>query len=105
MARFDVHRNPGASSEAVPFLLNIQSPLLDELATRVVVPLRRASALGPIAAPARLMPTLAVEGIACLLDTPQIAAVPSRVLGAAVANLEGEHEIIVSALDFLFEGF
>ncbi len=105
MARFDVHRNPGASKEVVPYLLNIQSPLLDDLATRVVVPLRRAATLGLVASPVRLMPPLAVEGIACLLDTPQMAAVPSRVLGPAVANLEAEHGLIIAALDFLFEGF
>ena len=104
MARFDVHRNPGASKEAVPYLLNIQSPLLDDLATRVVVPLRRAASLGLVAGPAYLMPPLVVEGIACLLDTPQMAAVPGRVLGPAVANLESEHARIVGALDFLFEG-
>jgi toxin CcdB len=105
MARFDVYRNPGASSATVPFLLNVQSHLLDDLATRIVVPLRKVGTLGIVPAPALLMPQFVVEGIACILDTPQMAAVPSRALGAAFATLESEHGVIVAALDFLFQGF
>ena len=105
MARFDVHRNPGASATTIPFLLNVQSPLLDDLATRIVVPLRKSGTLGVAPTPSLLMPQFVVEGIACVLDTPQMAAVPSRVLGAAVANLESEHGAVVAALDFLFQGF
>jgi toxin CcdB len=89
----------------VPFLLNVQSPLLDDLATRIVVPLRKSGTLGIVPAPPLLMPQLVIEGIACVLDTPQMAAVPSRALGLAVANLEAEHGAIVAALDFLFQGF
>jgi toxin CcdB len=89
----------------VPFLLNVQSPLLDDLATRIVVPLRKSGTFGIASAPPLLMPLLDIEGIACVLDTPQMAAVPSRALGLAVANLEAEHGVIVAALDFLFQGF
>ncbi len=105
MARFDVHRNSGVSSGSVPFLLNIQSPLLDDLTTRIVVPLRRTDRIGPIPVPEALMPSLHIEGISCILDTPQLAAVPFRILGPVVANLEPDHEVIVRATDFLFQGF
>jgi toxin CcdB len=105
MARFDVHRNPGASTATVPFLLNVQSPLLDDVATRIVIPLRKADALGNVPAPSLLMPRFVIDGIACVLDTPQMAAIPSPALGAAVANLESGHGVIVAALDFLFKGF
>ena len=39
MARFDVYANPGARAAATPFLLDVQSDLLDSLDSRVVIPL------------------------------------------------------------------
>ena len=32
-------------------------------------------------------------------------SVPFRILGPVVANLEPDHEVIVRATDFLFQGF
>ena len=47
MAQFDVHRNlNSASANAMPFLLDVQSDLLNGLATRVVVPLAKPEAVG-----------------------------------------------------------
>ena len=40
MARFDVYANPGARAVATPFLLVVQSGLLDGLDSRMVIPLR-----------------------------------------------------------------
>jgi toxin CcdB len=46
MAQFDVFENPNkATNQAIPYLLNVQSDLLDTLSTRVVVPLVSASAM------------------------------------------------------------
>ncbi|MDH5211807.1 MAG: CcdB family protein, partial [Betaproteobacteria bacterium] len=40
MARFDVYRNPNRKSrDRVPLLLDVQASLLEDLATRLVVPL------------------------------------------------------------------
>ena len=40
MAQFDVYRNPNPATRArIPYLLDVQSDLLEPLATRVVVPL------------------------------------------------------------------
>lgn len=48
MAQFDVHANPNPSTqEEIPYLLDIQSDLLESLATRVVVPLVRRLAMTP----------------------------------------------------------
>lgn len=47
MAQFDVCRNANpASSRDIPYLLEVQSDLLDVLATRVVVPLVQATEMG-----------------------------------------------------------
>jgi hypothetical protein len=44
MARFDVYANPGSHATTTPYLLDVQSDLLDGLDTRMVIPLRRLDA-------------------------------------------------------------
>ena len=64
MRRFDVFRNPSPrSSRTIPYLVLVQSELLDELPTQVVVPLVKGAALGGRAA-ARLNPSFDIEGAA-----------------------------------------
>lgn len=47
MAQFDVYPNPGKTSKAhYPYLVDIQSSLLNELATRIIIPLGKRSAFG-----------------------------------------------------------
>jgi len=105
MSRFDVYRNSGAKSTEVPYLLDVQSDVLDVLDTRVVVPLRRRDRFPSISLPANLMPTISVEGIECIMETPKLAAIPTRILKDRVMSLESQRFKIGAALDFLFQGF
>ena len=51
MAQFDVYRNPNpATAAAIPYLLDVQSDLLQGLLTRVVVPLAKPALLSNKAA-------------------------------------------------------
>ena len=105
MARYEVFRNSGTHAEAVPYLLDVQSDLLQGLDTRVVAPLRRQDCFPSSQISDRLMPTFEIEGVACLLETPKLAAVPTRLLKAPVASLTDHQITITSALDFLFQGY
>jgi toxin CcdB len=105
MARFDVYPNPGSGTESTPFLLDVQSDLLDGLDSRVVVPLRNLSRFPDVKLPERLTPVLLIGSEQLLLETPKMAAVPRRVLKAAVASLAHEQARITAALDFLFQGY
>ena len=105
MARFEVFRNVGAHAAATPYLVDVQSNLLDELETRVVIPLRRLDRFGSTQLPAQLTPIFEVEGLACLLETPKMGAVPRRLLQERVATLAGEQNRITGALYFLFQGY
>lgn len=105
MARFDVFVNPGQHTATTPYVVEVQSDLLDGLDTAVVIPLRRLDALGGMVPPERLMPVVAVEGVALVLETPKLAAVPRRVLRRPLANLSDQAHSIAAALDFLFHGF
>ena len=104
MAQFDVYRNRDtATRKRVPYLLDIQSDLLEDLGTRVVIPLAAPAPAG-VAAIGRLMPTFEIEGSTVTLITPQLAGVPRAVLGPHVGSLAASRHEIVAALDVLISG-
>lgn len=103
MKQFDVFRNPNAgSARTVPWLLLIQSDLLDEFPTRMVAPLVRPTALGVPAT--RLNPTFQIDGEPAVMLTQQLGAVPKRALKQKVASLERQRQNIIAAIDFLLGG-
>ena len=104
MPQFDLYRNKNpASRTRFPLLLDVQSDLLEPLATRVVVPLTPA-------APARaramrtLTPVLKFDDKDYLMLTPQMAGIPARDLGPIAGNLASDRSTIVAAVDFLLTG-
>lgn len=104
MAQFDVYRNANPASRArVPYLLDVQSDLLEPLATRIVVPLCRPELLAGKPAE-RLNPAFEVEGRKLLMLTPEIAGVSRKALGERVASLAAERAAIVGALDLAITG-
>ena len=104
MAQFDVYENPNPETrQTIPFLLDIQSDLLDGLATRVVVPLIAASAMGK---PARhLNPVFTIKRAKVVMSSAELAGIPTRLLGNKVGSLKEHRAEIIAALDFLFSGF
>jgi toxin CcdB len=105
MARFDVYENPGKHAGSTPYLLDVQSDLLDELDTRMVVPLRHLEHFKNVELPRLLTPVFTVEGQEFLLETPKMGAVPRRLLKSRVTSLEEKRVQIMGALDFLFQGY
>ena len=98
----DVHLNADDPTGQIPWLIDVQSNLLSDLETRVVVPLIRATAFGRRAA--RLHPAFVVDGDDVVLATHLIAAIRKRSLGPAVASLSGQRDAVLSALDVLWSG-
>ena len=104
MARFDVYTNPEASERKhTPCFVDVQNDYIDQLNTRVVVPLRREKAFGP--RPRDLNPLLNFAGDALVLDTAALGAVPTSELRKAVGNLRDERAQIQAALDTLFGAY
>ena len=104
MPQFDVYRNANPATRArVPYLLDVQSDLLEPLATRIVVPLCRPEVLGGKPAEG-LNPAFEVGGRRLLMLTPELAGVPRRTLGERIANLAHERQSIIAALDLVFTG-
>lgn len=76
MAHFDVYANPGSHAKTTPFLVDVQSDLLDGLDTRIVIPPRKLNYFTTVKLPTHLTPVLHIQRQACLLETPKMAAVP-----------------------------
>jgi toxin CcdB len=101
MKRFDVYRNPELRTRAhFPYFVIVQSDLIDDFDTRVVVPLMRKRA-----AATRLNPIIEFDGEPLVLKTQQLASVPTRLLTMQCGNVAQAHSAIFRAIDFLFSGF
>jgi len=105
MARFDVYRNSGPLATSTPYLLDVQCALLDGLDTRVVIPLRRVDKFPEVNLSKDLTPVFDIEGVSCILETPKLAAVPTRLLKTYIKSLNDQQSLISNALDRLFQGY
>lgn len=104
MARFDVYRNSNRKSrDRVPLLLDVQASLLDDLATRLVVPLVAAADFGP--AIEKLNPVVRFGNRNYVMATAEMAAVTRKSLGEKAGSLETQAAEILAAVDFLISGF
>ncbi|KHL71109.1 MULTISPECIES: CcdB family protein [Pseudomonas] len=104
MAQFKVYENPNdATRQTYPYLLDIQSNLLDELRTTVVIPLSPARIAGT-ATLTKLCPTVEIEGEAFLAVTQQIAGIDRKHMGREVCDLAPQRAEIIAAMDFLVSG-
>jgi toxin CcdB len=105
MARFDVYANPGNHAASTPYLLDVQSELLNDLGSRMVIPLRSLKHFPKVKLSTQLTPIFTIEGEAFLLETPKMGAVPQRVLKSPITSLAEAQDQITAAMDFLFHGY
>ena len=105
MARFDVYANPGTHARTTPYLLDVQSNLLDAADSRMVIPLRSLEHFAKVTLPSALAPVFTIEGREVLLETLKMGAVPVRILKSPVASVAAEQARVTAALDFLFNGY
>lgn len=103
MARFDVYRSPIEDERLhTPFWLDVQADHLSQLATRVIVPLRRLDAGRPSE---RLNPVFRVEDCEVFADTANLGTFPRQWLRQPLVSLREQRFAIEDALDFLFTGY
>jgi toxin CcdB len=105
VAQFSVYRNKNPRTKATfPYLVDIQSDLLDPLNTRVVIPMSKSPALTRMPV-SHLTPQVAFNGDRYVLMTPQLAGIGRADLGAHAGTLTDERPVIMAAIDFLLTGF
>ena len=105
MVQYCVYKNKNTQSKKIyPYLLDVQSELLSNLDTRLVIPLALKGTFGnqPIK---NLNPQLVINQKEYIILTQQMAAIPVRFLGEEVCDCDRERNEILSAIDFLITGF
>lgn len=104
MAQFDVYQNPSRNTRGLfPYIVDIQSPIIADISTRIVVPLGKQKHFkggGMIG----LTPDIEYEGETLLLLIPQITSIPSNTLKSPVGSLMHYRDEIIAALDFAITG-
>jgi toxin CcdB len=105
MAQFDVYDNPNAESRRfVPYLVDVQSALISQLTTRLVMPLSRVGAQQP-KLPTNLCPVFDIGGESLLLMPHLAAPVPERLLRKPVGSLSHRAAEFTGAFDAVLSGF
>lgn len=99
MARFDVYEN----GDEFGYLVDVQSDFLEDMRTRVVVPLLPLDRSPPIGA--RINPVFDIGETPHTLQPLMIAAVPRQALKIRVTTIANESDKVTDALDMLFQGF
>jgi toxin CcdB len=82
---------------------NVQSDLLRDLQTRVVVPLAKLAAVSkkPIK---NLTPVVEIDSQKFVMLMPQLAGIPVADLGPVSGSVANQRDEIVAAMDFLISG-
>jgi len=104
MAQYDVYANPSNSAaDGIPYVVVIQSNLLDALATRLTMPLAIAEA--SMKTPTSLCPVVLVNGLRLHALAHFTAPLPAKFLKRPVANVAAQGSALVSAMDAVLSGF
>lgn len=104
MAQFTLYKNDDKNSrKPFPYFVNVQSDLLDDLNSRLVIPLSPLKALKNINIK-RLCPVIEVDGKEFVLLTHQLTSVPCSILKTKVKSLDEMRHDILSAIDILLTG-
>lgn len=104
MAQFDVYRNPSSkTNKAYPFLVDVQNSVIDQLATRLVVPLTKNKTKNSLYMKNRT-PEIEFEGETYLFLTQQLSSIPEDVLNDCIGSLAQSRELLIGAIDFAITG-
>ncbi|MGK0250495.1 MAG: toxin CcdB [Oleispira sp.] len=104
MAQFDVYQNPSRNTRnAFPYLVDIQNPVISDIATRIVIPLGRLLSFKNESM-INLTPEIEYDGEKLLLLTPQIGSIPSKILQNPIGSLNHFRDEIIAAIDFAITG-
>jgi len=103
VAQYDVYPNPSGSATAgIPFVVVIQSDLLDALPTRLVMPLALLDFAGKV--PKALCPVISVKGQRLHALAHYAAPLPAKLLRRPVDNVAAQCSSLVSAMDAVLSG-
>jgi len=104
MSQFTVYKNKNyKTKKTFPYLLDIQSDLLDEIRTTIVIPLGTYSTVKDHVI-TKLCPIVEINGSKYAALTQQLAGIDRRLLGAEVANISDYRSEFIDAIDLIISG-
>ena len=85
------------------FLVDVQNSVIDQLATRLVVPLTKNKTKNSLYMK-NLTPEIEFEGETYLFLTQQLSSIPEDVLNDCIGSLAQSRELLIDAIDFAING-
>jgi toxin CcdB len=103
MAQYDVYANPSNSAaNGIPYVVVIQSGLLDALPTRLTMPLAELDPATKV--PTAVCPVIVVNGRRFNALAHYAAPLPAKVLRRPADNVAAQASALVSAIDAVLSG-
>lgn len=103
MAQFVIHQYKNSKS-SVSYLLDIQNNFLEDLETRLVIPVYPANVLQGKRM-TKLTPMIEIDGAQYILMIPELASISKKYLGVEILNISQHRTMILSAIDLMVTGF
>ncbi len=104
MSQYALYKNENNDSKKTyPYFVNVQSDLLDDLNSRMVIPLSSLKTLNNTNAK-KLCPIIDIEEGYFVLLTHQLTSVPRSILKKETTSLEKYRSEILGAIDLLLTG-
>lgn len=104
MSQFTLYKNPDKATAATyPFFVDVQSDLLENLNTRLVIPLTPVELIEK-KAPSHLCPIIHLDEGDFVILTQQTTSVPTKILIEPTHDLSAFRDEIIAAIDFLITG-
>jgi toxin CcdB len=104
MSQYTVYENLNDKTKKIyPYLMDVQSTLLTDLETRIVIPvaLKEKFEKGMIK---NLNPIINIKKKEYIVLTQQLAGIPLKQIGSSICECLSERHEILSAIDFLITG-
>ena len=103
MRQFVAYANANKQSNKIyPYLIDVQSNLLEDLKTTVVIPMTGVP--WPASTITKLCPALTINGKVYIALTQQLSAIDKSSLGKPVIDFSSHRHELIAAIDFLISG-
>ena len=104
MSQYHIYENLNEKSKNIyPYLIDVQSTLLIDLETRIVIPLANKDKFGK-GIIKNLNPIINIKKKEYIVLTQQMAGVPISQIGSSICECLSNRQEILSAIDFLITG-
>lgn len=104
MSQFHIYENLNPVSKKIyPYLIDVQTTLLSDLKTKIVIPLAKKEKFekGIIK---NLNPIIIINKSLYVVLTQQMAGISTNFIGAGVCDCLSSRQDIIAAIDFLITG-